>query len=605
MLLPGSGLISASCRAYRKTNGVLRPEVSAGSRNVGAMEASKAMVSSPSGRPCAPASAARIASKNIASARNNETIALSHRRACLRRLGARAIMDTSPTTWVSHWLKRPSTGIMVSAARTSSLGRCAFWAALAVLPALAVVPTLAATAWGDVGHAHGPDEGAHVPLAVWLFGAALTILVAALLVRQARADGDYLRRVRGFSRNARLLLLRTPFSGLSVSIWRLLFYLYLLATGHDTLFVAQLASINWIAHGLSVIPSGIPSDLFGRRRVFLVSYSGNLLGTAGLILVQDPTALLVLAAVQGAFEGGHAIVGPPFMVEQSRPAERVHLFSIGSFLTVGSASLGNFLAGLLPVALGPLLGLGPDQAGALRASLFCVLPVMVCSVLPIYLIDERWQPIDIRRWWKSLESYETIGMLALTEGGAGLALGMTAPFFAVYFTRELHASTTTIGMIFGLASVLTAFATLLAPLVVRRLGRVRTVAFLKFLGVPFLVLIGLAPGLVTAGIAYAVAIVLIGGAFPNKSLTDPIYSLFSMEVVKDRERGTTNGIMHAFSEFPMGVGAWIAGPFMAGGNWAMPYYLAGVAYALAFLAFYAYFARVESARAVAAHSVSA
>ena len=29
--------------------------------------------------------------------------------------------------------------------------------------------------------------------------------------------------------------------------------------------------------------------------------------------------------------------------------------------------------------------------------------------------------------------------------------------------------------------------------------------------------------------------------------------------------------MHAFSEFPMGVGAWIAGPFMATGTWAVPY----------------------------------
>src|SRR2546422_6664906 len=122
-------------------------------------------------------------------------------------------------------------------------------------------------------------------------------------------------------------------------------------------------------------------------------------------------------------------------------------------------------------------------------SLFCVLPVMLLSALPIYLIDERWQPIDIGRWWKSLESVGTIGMLALIEGGAGLALGMTAPFFNVFFARELHASTTVIGVVFGVASILTAFATLLAPLVVRRLGRVRTVAFLKLLGVPFLVLI--------------------------------------------------------------------------------------------------------------------
>ncbi len=464
---------------------------------------------------------------------------------------------------------------------------------------------LAAPAWGDSGHAHGPEESAHTPLAVWLVAIGLTILVAVLVVWQARRGGEYLRRVRGFSRNARLLIFRTPFSGLSVSIWRLLFYLYLLAAGHDTLFVAQLASINWIAHGLSVIPSGILSDLFGRRRVFLFSYAGNILGTAGLILVHEPMALLVVAAVQGAFEGGHAIVGPPFMVEQSRPAERVHLFSIGGFMTVGGASLGNLLAGLLPVAFGSLLGLGPEHAGALRASLFCVLPVMLLSALPIYLIDERWQPIDIGRWWKSLESVGTIGMLALIEGGAGLALGMTAPFFNVFFARELHASTTVIGVVFGVASILTAFATLLAPLVVRRLGRVRTVAFLKLLGVPFLVLIGLAPGVVTGAIVYVLAIILIGGAFPNKALTDPIYSLFSMEVVKERERGTTNGIMHAFSEFPMGVGAWIAGPFMAAGTWAMPYYLAGAVYALTFLAFYAYFSRFESARTVAAESASA
>jgi len=472
-------------------------------------------------------------------------------------------------------------------------------AALAGL--LALTSTLA---WGDVGHAHAPDEGTQVPRVVWLLGIALTILVGLLLLRQARRGGDYLRRVRGFSRNARLLLLRTPFSGLSVSIWRLLFYLYLLASGHDTLFVAQLASINWIAHGLSVIPSGILSDLFGRRRVFLISYSGNILGTAGLILAHDPMALLVLAAVQGAFEGGHAIVGPPFMVEQSRPAERVHLFSIGSFLTVGAASLGNLLAGVLPLAFAPLLGLGPESAGALRAGLFCVLPVMLCSALPIYLIDERWQPIDIKRWWRSLDSHGTISMLALTEGGAGLALGMTAPFFAVFFAHELHASTTAIGVIFGAGSIVTAFATLLSPVVVRRLGRVRTVAYLKFLGVPFLILIALAPGVVTAGVAYLLTIVFIGGAFPNKSLTDPIYSLFSMEVVKDRERGTTNGIMHAFSEFPMGVGAWIAGPFMASGNWTMPYCLAGAIYTLAFLTFYAYFSRVESARALAAESAA-
>src|SRR5262249_39455280 len=154
---------------------------------------------------------------------------------------------------------------------------------------------------------------------------------------------------------------------------------------------------------------------------------------------------------------------------------------------------------------GATLGLGSEHASALRVSLIAVLPVMVASVVPIYLIREQWQPIDIRRWWRSLESYGTIGMLAVTEGGAGLALGMTAPFFNVFFARQLGATTATIGLIFGAASIVTAFATLGAPLVVRRLGRVRTVAYLKLLGVPFLVLIALAPGVVSAAIMYVVA----------------------------------------------------------------------------------------------------
>src|SRR2546428_3342917 len=269
---------------------------------------------------------------------------------------------------------------MVEVRATSRASATYGMAPAALAGLLALTSTLA---WGDVGHAHAPDEGTQVPRVVWLLGIAFTILVALILLRQARRGGDYLLRVRGFSRNARLLLLRTPFSGLSVSIWRLLFYLYVLASGHDTLFVAQLASINWIAHGLSVIPSGILSDLFGRRRVFLISYSGNILGTAGLILAHDPMALLVLAAVQGAFEGGHAIVGPPFMVEQSQPAERLHLFSIGSFLTGGAARLGNILAGGPPLAFRPLPRLRAGSVRVLRARVLFVLVVLLCSALPI------------------------------------------------------------------------------------------------------------------------------------------------------------------------------------------------------------------------------
>jgi len=172
-------------------------------------------------------------------------------------------------------------------------------------------------AWAHGEHEVGGLQGI-APLWVWAVGGTLVLVVVAILYRQAKQGRLIGERFRGFSRNARLLLLRSPFSGLSVSLLRLLFNLYLLAVGFDTLFVAKFAAINWTCHGLSVIPSGVLSDLFGRRRVFLIGYSGNLLATTAVIFVTDPTLMLILAGVIGLFDCGHAIVQPPFMVEQSR-----------------------------------------------------------------------------------------------------------------------------------------------------------------------------------------------------------------------------------------------------------------------------------------------
>lgn len=452
---------------------------------------------------------------------------------------------------------------------------------------------LALPAWADVGHEHAPAVKAAAPYWVWALGLGGLTVIILFLIFQTKRGGLSAARFRGFSRNARLLILRSPFSGLSTSLIRLLFNLYLLAAGFDTLFVAKFAALNWTFHGLSVIPSGILSDLFGRRRVFLIAYSGNLLATSVILFVTDPSWLLVLAAVIGLFEGGHAIVGPPFMVEQSRPDERVHLFSLNGGIQVGAASLGNLAAGVLPFLIAGLFGIGAESAWARRGALMFALPIMLCSMIPIYLIREEWVPIDLHRWVKGIESYGRIGMLALTEGLVGFGMGFAAPFFNVFFDQQLKASTAEIGLIFALGSILTAVLTLFVPIAVPRLGRVRTVAFVKLLGVPSLILLGMSQNVIWAGAFYILAILLIGGTFPNKGISDPIYTLFAMEVVKERERGTTNGIMHAFSEFPMGIGAGLAGPLMAAGDWQTSYTISGAIFALAFILYYLYFARIE------------
>ncbi|MBI2361047.1 MAG: MFS transporter [Deltaproteobacteria bacterium] len=460
-------------------------------------------------------------------------------------------------------------------------------------------PLMAEVVWADVGH-EGHASRIVAPLWVWAVGLGFLTLIVLVFIWQARQGRLFQEKFSGFSRNARLLLIRSPFSGLSVSLLRLLFNLYLLAVGFDLLFVAKFTAINWTFHGLSVIPSGILSDLFGRRRVYLIAFSGNLLATTAIIFITDPAWLLFVAALISLFEGGHAIVGPPFMVEQSRPDERVHLFSLNGGIQVGAASLGNLAAGVLPFVFAYWFGIGPESAWARRAALLCAVPVMLLSMIPIYLIREEWKPINVRRWVEGIENYGRIGMLALTEGLIGLGLGFSAPFFNIFFEQRLQASTADIGIIFALGSILTAIATLFVPVLVRRFGRVRTVTLVKLLGVPCLVLLGMAENLYGAGLLYILAIVFIGGVFPNKGMSDPIYTLFAMEVVKERERGTTNGIMHAFVEFPMGIGAGLAGPLLAAGDWQSAYGIGGAVFALAFALYYLYFARLEAREAALA-----
>src|SRR3970040_16206 len=89
-------------------------------------------------------------------------------------------------------------------------------------------------AWADGDHgAHAP-RGAG-PLWVWGLGGVVLLVVAVGLSLSAQRGTLIAERFRGFSRTARWLLLRSPFSGLSASLLRLLFTLYLLAVGFDLL----------------------------------------------------------------------------------------------------------------------------------------------------------------------------------------------------------------------------------------------------------------------------------------------------------------------------------------------------------------------------------
>jgi hypothetical protein len=84
------------------------------------------------------------------------------------------------------------------------------------------------------------------PWWVWLVGLSILAATVYTFISRARKGIATAGEFRGFTRNARLLLFQSPFSGFTVSLIQLLFNLYLLALGFDVLFVASYVWRNWL-----------------------------------------------------------------------------------------------------------------------------------------------------------------------------------------------------------------------------------------------------------------------------------------------------------------------------------------------------------------------
>jgi predicted MFS family arabinose efflux permease len=287
-------------------------------------------------------------------------------------------------------------------------------------------------------------------------------------------------------------------------------------------------------------------------------------------------------------------VGPPFLTENSKPEERVHLFSLDSVLKTGSNFLGNLGAGVLPLVLAFTVGIGSGSAWAFRGALILSLPFQIGAWIPIFLIREEWERLSIRRWWKGVQSYRHISMLALTAALMSIGLGATAPFFNVYFASKLQASTEDIGLVFAIGALAVAGATLLTPLAVQRWGKVKTIVWVRMAGIPFVILMGISDDFLWAAVFYLLVLVLIGSVFPTLGMVDPVYQLLPMEIVQPAERGTTNGVIHAFKEFPMAIGSATAGFFISQNMWQPTFWIAAVCYTASFLIYLAYFRRYET-----------
>lgn len=349
----------------------------------------------------------------------------------------------------------------------------------------------------------------------------------------------YLRVFAELSPNARRLLLATMCIWIAVGISGVIFNLYLLAVGHNVAFVGLLAAVTTVGQAAMSPAMGWLLRRYTARAVMAGGTAVLVLASVTSAVIVHAGVLVISSAIAGLAVSAATIPSSPYMMEHSTARQRSHLFAAYMASSNIGSMIGSLLSGVVP-AIGALV---PALHGNIvmmdRIALLVGAAIMSLGIWLFWSMRPEQPSADSadRPGLPSPDSAppdesetrrDVLAMMAATALIA-LALGAIYPFFNVYFSSRLHASTATIGFIYALSGVLCTCAAFAAP-AIARWGTLNALSATRILSAPLFLLLWLHPGLALAAAAYIGRNIL-------GTMTGTHENTFSMEVSPARLRG--------------------------------------------------------------------
>jgi MFS family permease len=396
---------------------------------------------------------------------------------------------------------------------------------------------------------------------------------------------EYLRRFAHFQRDTRLYLLQSALVGIGIGIFSLLYPLYLSALGYKTDLIGLVLFFIPLGTSAAIIPAGLCVDRFSGKAILIWSSVVMVIAVMGQILFRDLVPLCICAFGIGIGISFQYVLNAPFLTTNSTPDERAHVFSLNIVLILVTTVLGELLGGALPVwlreypwAMFPQFSwfLAEQQlARSYQITILCGLLLALTSFIPLFLMTNRRPPYIVseqqpfafvllsprellltfqkkfkkdtqtRRdvidggtplsFWSRLRLFllSPLVIMGIHMVLIGFGTGIVTPYFGLFFVQHLGANSALFGIIDGSSNAILAFATLLAPLMVIRIGRLKTIVYTSLLSIPVILYFGSFSLLLLAAILYPLFQVLW-------NMANGIVQLFSMEVVPAKFQGRAN-----------------------------------------------------------------
>jgi len=399
---------------------------------------------------------------------------------------------------------------------------------------------------------------------------------------------EFREAAAAFSRPARFYLGAEFLMWTAHGIFSVLFNLYLVEAGASAGFVGRAVSSSGMGMVLAALPAGWLADRWGRRRTLMLG--AVLEGSGHLVRALSTHEPFVLGAglAAGLGQSLFQIAAAPFLTDHSTPRERTHLFSTFFASALLAGVVGNVLGGLLP-SLARAAAPGLSQFAAYRVGLLVGAVFAASAALPLLALAGLVEPAH--EPGAALPAHETRRLRPIVLNGTltGLGAGLVIPFMNLYFKKRFQCSSAQIGLWFGVAQVCTAFASLCAPAVARRFGKLRSAVGSELLSLPFLVTLGGEQRLGIAVVAF-----WLRASFMQAST--PLVQAFTMEVLPRELRARATSLTNMGWNIGWAASATLAGTVIDHFGYATPFYMTATLYLTAALTFFAAFRNTPESR---------
>lgn len=398
---------------------------------------------------------------------------------------------------------------------------------------------------------------------------------------------SYAANFHKLSTNVKVFLVGNAIQGMGLSIYSLLFNLYLKELGFGESAIGGLISTTSLGISLMAIPAALIIEKLHVKHLVLTGLIGSSLFYFFQIMTVDEGSLFAFGLIASMFLALYNISVSPFYLRNSTPEMRVQVFTLNSGLNMGAHLIGYLIGGFLPSMI---RSVAPDlsRIEVFRSAIIMALGVIFLSNL-LFL---RVQKVPIPRVKKRIvdglreKDWSILAKLILPKLCFAFGGGLTVPFINLYLKEKFQFSTTGIGVSYALLQFFIFSGIFLTPLIVKRMTQLRFIVLTGFLAIPFMVGMGL-----TGNISLVLGCFFMRGMLMNMS--SPITNMFEMERVRENECVFASAVILFCYHLVYTSSTRLGGYMIETYSFGPTFYMSGASYGLAVVLYYHFFKKED------------